>query len=240
MPLARLAAAFATAALLAGCASTENVAPYVGTWKATQGDAVLHLRVAADGRVDFFDPADGRRTSGQAAFGTVGGRAGFSGLLPGAEVFAIGGSGNALQLSVGSRLYALRPLPAAQYGVPAPGAVQAGGAPGGGPATAGAAGSLAGLRLSMAKGGNGYFTERSYDFCANGRVFTRWAESSLSQLGSGVGERTDQGSWRQSGQRLELSLARGGAQSFQVQRPEPRVVRLDATAYAAEPSARCR
>jgi hypothetical protein len=99
---------------------------------------------------------------------------------------------------------------------------------------------LAGLRLSMAKGGNGYFTERSYDLCSDGRVFTRWAESQLSQLGGGVSERTDQGTWRQSGSTLQLSLARGGSSSFSVQRPEPRVVRLDGSSYAAEPSARCR
>jgi hypothetical protein len=103
-----------------------------------------------------------------------------------------------------------------------------------------AAGGLAGLRLSMAKGGNGYFTERSYDFCSDGRVFTRWAESQLSQMGSGVSERTDQGTWRMSGNTLQLNLARGGSSSFTVQRPEPRVVRLDGTSYAAEPAARCR
>ena len=104
----------------------------------------------------------------------------------------------------------------------------------------GSGGGLAGLRLSMAKGGNGYFTERSYDFCSDGRVFTRWAESQLSQLGSGVSERTDHGTWRASGNTLQLNLARGGGSSFTVQRPEPRVVRLDGTSYAAEPSSRCR
>jgi hypothetical protein len=62
----------------------------------------------------------------------------------------------------------------------------------------------------------------------------------MSQFGSGVSERSDHGTWRQNGNSLQLTLARGGVATFLVQQPEPRVVRLDATAYAVERSARCR
>lgn len=225
--------------LLAACATTASVSPYVGTYRATSGSTTLHVRVAADGRVDFFSPADGARASGQAAFGNAGGRSGFTGLLPGGEVFGFSGEGASTSLWVGAQTFTLAALPPAQFGVGAPAAPAASSA-GVASAATGSGGGLAGLRLSMAKGGNGYFSERSYDFCSDGRVFTRWAESQLSQMGSGVSERTDQGTWRMSGSTLQLNLARGGSSSFTVQRPEPRVVRLGGTSYAAEPTSRCR
>ncbi len=231
---------FLAAILLAACATTASVSPYVGTYRAVGGGTTLHVRVAADGRVDFFSPADGARASGQAAFGNAGGRSGFTGLLPGGEVFGLSGEGAAASLWIGAQTFTLSALPPAQFGVGAPAAAPAASPSGVASAGTGSGSGLAGLRLSMAKGGNGYFTERSYDFCSDGRVFTRWAESQLSQMGSGVGERTDQGTWRMSGSTLQLNLARAGSSSFTVQRPEPRVVRLDGTSYAAEPTARCR
>ncbi len=226
------------ATLLGACATPASITPYVGTYRAVSGGTTLHVRVAADGRVDFFSPADGGRASGQAAFGSADGRSGFTGLLPGGEVFGFSGEGASTSLWIGAQTFTLSALPPAQFGVgaPAPAAPSAAGTTSAG----GSAGGLAGLRLSMAKGGNGYFTERSYDLCSDGRVFTRWAESQRSQMGSGVSERTDQGTWRQSGSTLQLNLARGGNVSFTVQRPEPRVVRLDGTSYAAEPTSRCR
>jgi hypothetical protein len=235
----RLLLPLLAAILLGACATPAAVSPYVGTYRATGGGTTLHVRVAADGRVDFFSPSDGARASGQAAFGNAGGRSGFTGLLPSGEVFGFSGEGASASLWIGAQTLTLAALPPAQFGVGAP-AVAPSASPSTASAVAGSGGGLAGLRLSMAKGGNGYFTERSYDFCGDGRVFTRWAESQLSQLGSGASERTDQGSWRMSGNTLQLNLARGGSSSFTVQRPEPRVVRLDGTSYAAEPSSRCR
>ena len=224
--------------LLGACATPAAVSSYVGTYRASSGGTALHVRVAADGRVDFFSPADGARASGQAAFGNAGGRSGFTGLLPGGEVFGFNGEGASTSLWIGTQTFTLATLPPAQFGVGAPAVAPS---PSLSVASAGVGGGgLAGLRLSMAKGGNGYFTERSYDFCGDGRVFTRWAESQLSQFGSGVSERTDHGTWRKSGNTLQLNLARGGSSSFTVQRPEPRVVRLDDTSYAAEPTSRCR
>jgi hypothetical protein len=228
------------ATLLGACATPASITPYVGTYRAVSGGTMLHVRVTPDGRVDFFSPADGARASGQAAFGNAGGRSGFTGLLPGGEVFGFSGEGASTSLWVGAQTFTLAALPPAQFGVGAPAAAPAGSSSGVASAATGTSGGVAGLRLSMAKGGNGYFTERSYDFCSDGRVFTRWAESQLSQMGSGVSERTDQGTWRQSGSTLQLNLARGGNVSFTVQRPEPRVVRLDGTSYAAEPTSRCR
>lgn len=233
----RLLLPLLAAILLGACATPAAVSPYVGTYSATGGSTTLQVRVAADGRVDFFRPADGARASGQAAFGNAGGRSGFTGLLPGGEVFGFSGEGASPSLWIGAQTFTLAALPPAQFGVGAPAvasrapSTSAGGATGGG---------LAGLRLSMAKGGNGYFTELSYDLCSDGRVFTRWAESQLSQFGSGVSERTDQGTWRVSGSTLQLNLARSGSSGFTVQRPEPGVVRLDGTSYAAAPTSRCR
>jgi hypothetical protein len=234
----RLLLPLLAALLLGACATPAAVSPYVGTYRAVGGGTTLQVRVAADGRVEFFSPADGARASGQAAFGNAGGRSGFTGLLPGGEVFGFSGEGASTSLWIGAQTFTLSALPPQQFGVaaPAPALPAVASTAGGGVASGG----LAGLRLSMAKGGNGYFTERSYDFCSDGRVFTRWAESQLSQMGSGVSERTDQGTWRMSGNTLQLNLARGGSSSFTVQRPEQRVVRLDGTSYAAEPAARCR
>jgi hypothetical protein len=227
------------AMLLGACATPAAVSPYVGTYRAVGSSTTLNVRVASDGRVEFFSPADGARASGQAAFGSAGRRSGFTGLLPGGEVFGFSGDGASTSLWIGTQTFTLSALPPQQFGVGAPTAAPT--AASSSMASArGSSGGLAGLRLSMAKGGNGYFTERIYDLCSDGRVFTRWAESQLSQLGGGVSERTDQGTWRQSGSTLQLSLARGGSSSFSVQRPEPRVVRLDGSSYAAEPSARCR
>jgi hypothetical protein len=239
-PVLRRLLPLLAAILLGACATPAAVSPYVGTYRATSGGATLHVRVAPEGRVEFFSPADGTRASGQAAFGNAGGRSGFTGLLPGGEVFGFSGEGATASLWIGTQTFALAPLPAAQFGVGAPPPAPAPVSTASAPAAGGRAGSLAGLRLSMAKGGNGYFTERSYDFCSDGRVFTRWAESQMSQLGSGVSERTDHGTWRQSGSTLQLNLARAGSSSFTVQRPEPSVVRLDGTSYAAAPTARCR
>lgn len=233
----RLLLPLLAALLLGACATPAAISPYVGTYGAVSGGTTLQVRVAPDGRVDFFSPASGSRASGQAAFGNAGGRSGFTGLLPGGEVFGFNGEGAATSLWIGAQSFTLSALPPQQFGVGAPTPAL--------PAVTGtgagaAANGLAGLRLSMAKGGNGYFTERSYDLCSDGRVFTRWAESQLSQMGSGVGERTDYGTWRMSGSTLQLNLARGGSSSFSVQRPEPRVVRLDGASYAVEPAARCR
>lgn len=222
-------------ALLAACATPVAIAPYVGTHRAEGDGLVLHVRVAPDGRVDFFSPADGGRAGGVAAFDNAGGRGGFTGLLPNGEVFGFRGAGRDASLWIGARTFSLTPLPPAEFGLRAAAPTPVDAAPDG---RGGA--SLAGLRLSMAKGGNGYFVERSYDLCSDGRVFTRWAESQLSQLGSGASERTDHGTWRQAGNTLQIDLARGGRRSFAVQRPEPRVVRLDDTSYLAEPSGRCR
>lgn len=218
---------------LTGCATLDSatIAPYVGTYRVDSGgEDSLHLKVEPGGDVEMVVLAEGRRVAGRALFGTLNGRSGFSGLLATGEAFAIGPHQGRPVLTLGMRLLPLASLPPQQYGVaPArPMAERAGAAPGAG------GGSLAGLRLSMAKGGNGYFVERSYDFCADGRVFTRVAESQLSQLGSGVTERKDQGSWRMAGSTLQLSLARGGMQTMSVQRTEPTVFRLDGVGYAAE------
>ena len=221
--------------LLGACATPATISPYVGTYRAVSGGTTLHVRVMPDGRVDFFSPADGTHATGHAAIGNAGGRSGFTGLLPDGKVFGFRGEGPSSSLWIGTQTLALTALPPQQFGV---------GAPAPAPARVGEAsasvGDLAGVRLSTAKFNNGYGTERSYDFCRDGRVFTRWAESQLSQFGSGASERTDHGTWRQQGSTLRLNLARAGSASFSVQRPEPNVVRLDDTSYAAAPSALCR
>jgi hypothetical protein len=235
MPLRPWLALLAVLMGLAGCATTAQIAPYVGTYRAVSAGEVLHLRIGPDGSADFFVPADGRQFSGKAAFGRGGDQANLVGLLGASEVFSVGRTGASRSLSIGQKLYALEPLPAAQFGVRAPAAQQqpaAGGGVGSGP--------LAGMRLSTAKSSNGYFTERSYDFCADGTVYTRFAEMQSSQLGSGAGERLDNGRWRQSGSSLQLNLARGGAQSLTLQQVEANVVRLDGVSYAVARSARCR
>lgn len=225
-------------------ATPAAVGEFVGKWRAIRGTTVIHLRISADGRVDFISPVDGSSVTGRALVGNLVGASAFAGLLPNGETFSVGKVRGMPTLSLGTNLIALEVLPAQRLGIEeAPRAPAAGGATGAAPAASASAPSsstVAGLRLSMAKGGNGYFIERSYDFCADGRVFTRWAESQLSQSGSGVGERTDQGTWRQDGGALRLDLARAGAVSFDVKRVEAGVVRLDATSYAAEPSRRCR
>lgn len=110
----------------------------------------------------------------------------------------------------------------------------------------GGGGSLAGLRLHWAQSGNGYGgersygSERSYDLCADGSVFTRWSELQSSQFGSGASERADQGRWQHDGNTLLLSLQRGGAVRLQVERPASDVVRLNGTSYSAQAFARCR
>jgi hypothetical protein len=254
--LSRLLAAIAIGALpsltvlvpATAQAAPAAVAEFVGTWRAAREGIVFHLRVHADGRVDFVSPNDGSTLTGRAMVGNLVGPSAFTGILPNGEVFSIGLVRGTPALSIGSTLVALESLPPQRLGIEdRPPAVASGSTGGAGaqtarPAAAPSTGasSLAGLRLSMAKGGNGYFTERSYDFCADGRVFTRWAENQLSQFGSGVSERTDQGTWRQDGGTVRLQLNRAGPVSFSVQRPEAGVVRLDGTGYAAEASRRCR
>jgi hypothetical protein len=234
-PLRVLFAALLLSVTAGAAASSAAVAPFVGTHRAVlQGQDVLHLRVTADGAVEMVALGEGQRVAGRALMGTLTGRPGFTGLLASGEVFAIGPHDGRTVLTIGAQMFALTPLPAASYGVvpaataPAP---RAGGSSGVG---GGATGSLAGLRLSMAKGGNGYFVERSFDFCGDGRVFKRVAESQLSQFGSGVTEHTDQGTWRIVNGALLLSLKRGGTQRVDVQRTEPTVFRLDGVGFIAE------
>jgi hypothetical protein len=238
-----LAAPGALRPALAQAAAPAAVADFVGTWRAARDNIVFHLRVHADGRVDFVSPSDGSTLTGRAMVGNLVGASAFTGLLPNGEIFSIGRVRGTPALSVGATLLALEALPPQRLGIEdraqAPATHGNAGSAQAAPSATGGA-SVAGLRLSMAKGGNGYFIERSYDFCPDGRVYTRWAESQLSQMGSGVSERTDQGTWRQEGGTLRLQLARGGAVSFGVVRPEAGVVRLDGTGYAAEASRRCR
>lgn len=202
---------------LAAAAAAIDVSPYVGTWRVVRDGTVMSIRIDPDGGVAFISPNDGSSILGKAM--AQGANGSFGGMLDNGQAFALGSVKGVPALSLGDVVLTLQSLSQA----PAP-----------------SESTLAGLRLSMAKGKNGYFMERSYDFCADGRVFTRWAESQMSQFGSGVSERKDQGTWRLKGAALELNLARGGTMNFAVQRPEARVVRLDATAYAVEQSARCR
>lgn len=212
----------------AGAATPPEVARFAGTWRVVRADAAMQVRVEADGNVIFISPKDGSSMRGTATTSGAAGQTAFGGLLANGQAFAIGLLRGVPSLSLGESVLALEALDARG---PESAAAQP-------PATSGF--SLGGLRLSTAKGRNGYFSERSYDFCADGHVFTRWAESQMSQFGSGVSERMDQGTWRQNGDSLELNLARAGAVTFAVQRPEARVVRLGATAYAVERSGKCR
>lgn len=220
-------------------AAPAGVSQFVGTWRiARDAGTVVHVRITADGRVDFVSPRDGSSVRGQALAGNVQG--GFTGMLPDGGVFAVGTVRGFRTISLGAQWYALEALLPEHSGNAAH--EPAKGAPptfGGGTA-ARSSFSLAGVRLSTAKGRNGYFTERSYEFCSDGRVFMRFAELQSSQFGNGASERLDQGTWRQDGATLRLNLARAGAASFALQRVEARVVRLDATSYAAEPARRCR
>src|SRR5262245_51193677 len=212
---------------LAASASVD-VSRFVGSWRVVVDGTTVHIRIEADGAVDFISTKDGSSMRGKALLAGTNGPTAFGGILPNGRTFAIGLVRGAPMLSLGE---AMLPMQALAAQSPSPATAQA---------AASSDSSLAGLRLSTAKGRNGYFTERSYDFCSDGRVFTRWAESQMSQFGSGVSERTDQGTWRLSGNSLQLSLARGGVTTFSVQQPEPRVIRLDATSYAVERSASCK
>jgi hypothetical protein len=209
-------------------AVAADVSRFVGSWRVVRDGTTVHIRIEPNGGVDFISPKDGSSMRGKALLGGANGQTAFGGVLANGQTFAIGLVRGAPMLSLGE---AMLPMQAMTAQPPASATAQA---------AAPSDSSLAGLRLSTAKGRNGYFTERSYDFCADGRVFTRWAESQMSQFGSGVSERTDHGTWHLSGNSLQLSLARGGVTTFSVQQPEPRVVRLDATSYAVERSARCR
>ena len=221
-------------------AAHPAVAPYVGTHRVVQGGQdALHLRIERDGAVEMVVPASGERVAGRALFGALFGRAGFTGLLASGETFAIGPHDGRTVLTVGGQMLALASLPPQQFGVaparePAAAVPRPASAAAGPAAGSSAASALAGLRLAMAKGGNGYFIERSFDFCADGRVFSRVAESQLSQFGSGVTESTDRGTWRLAGSTLHLALERGGARAIAVQRTEPTVFRLDGVGFLAE------
>jgi hypothetical protein len=210
----------------AAAAATVDVSSFVGTWRVARDTTVVHIRIEPDGRVEFAHPADGSSIKGKALLGGENGLVAFSGMLSNGQAFAIGMIRGKPMLSLGEATLPMQAVTAHQPQPAMP---------------AGHAGqSLAGLRLSMAKGRNGYFTERSYDFCADGRVYTRWAESQMSQFGSGVSERTDQGTWRLSGDALQLDLARGGASTLAVRQTEAQVIRLGTTAYAVARSSRCR
>ncbi len=180
--------------------------------------------------------ATGSRLSGVGLINNRGGIGGFTGMLANGTAFGITGPGGKRGLWIGERGFTLRPMAPAQFGVGTPPAAVAQA----GPAAAGGSGSLAGLRLHWAQSGNGYGSERSYDLCPDGRVFTRSFELQISQFGSGGGEHSDQGRWQQSGSTLQMSLQRGGTRSFEVARPEPGVVRLDGRSYSAQASSRCR
>jgi hypothetical protein len=215
------------AGISAAAAAQVDVSRFVGNWRVTRGDVVVLVRVAPDGRVDFTSPFDGSSLSGTAVLAGKPGQTAFGGVLSNGQTFAIGLMRGVPTLSYGEAMLRMETADAPSAATPSR-------------AASPSAFSLAGLRLSTAKGRNGYFSERSYDFCADGRVFTRWAESQMSQFGSGVSERNDQGTWQLNGTTLQLNLARAGMQSFTVQQPEQKVVRLDATGYAVERSGRCR
>lgn len=224
MPIVRtLLLGLLSAIHFAAGAATVDVAPFVGTWRVARDNTVVHIRIEPDGRVEFAHPADGSSIKGKALVAGENGLIAFSGMLSNGQAFAIGMIRGTPMLSLGEAMLPMRTVTTTQQPQPATPSGQ----------------SLAGLRLSMAKGRNGYFTERSYDFCADGRVYTRWAESQLSQFGSGVSERTDQGTWRLSGDSLELNLARGGAARLSVKWPEARVIRLNDTGYSVAKSGRC-
>lgn len=212
-----------TAVHFAATAATVDVSAFVGTWRVARDNTVVHVRIDADGRVEFASPDSGSSMTGKALLGGSNGLVAFSGALSNGQAFAIGMIRGAPMLSLGEATLPMHALTAQQA-----------------PSSSPSGQSLAGLRLSMAKGRNGYFTERSYDFCADGRVFTRWAESQMSQFGSGVSERSDQGSWRLNGDSLQLELARGGASTLAVKQTEARVIHLGKTAYAVARSSRCR
>jgi hypothetical protein len=224
MPTVRsLLLAVLTTLHFAAAAATVDVSTFVGTWRVARDTTVVHIRIEPDGSVEFVHPTGGSSIKGKALLGGENGLVAFSGLLSNGQAFAIGMIRGAPMLSLGEAMLPMHALTAQQAQPAAP-----------------AGQGLAGLRLSMAKGRNGYFTERSYDFCADGRVYTRWAESQMSQFGSGVSERTDQGTWRLSGDALQLDLARGGASTLAVRQTEAQVIRLGATAYAVARSSRCR
>lgn len=212
---------------IAATAATIDVSPFVGTWRVVRDDIVMKIRVETDGRVEFASLESGESMSGKALIRGTNGLVAFSGVLANGQPFAIGLVRGVTTLSLGEAMIPMQALARQAPDVDAP------------QPSASSAFKLAGLRLSMAKGRNGYFTERSYDFCADGRVYTRWAESQLSQFGSGVSERTDQGTWRLSGDSLELNLARGGAARLSVKWPEARVIRLNDTGYSVAKSGRC-
>lgn len=237
------------AALMCLCAVSDS--PAQGTTvqpAAAEGQAVetflaegdgltLHLRIGSGRRVELFAPSTGGHLSGAGLIDNRGAVGGFTGVLANGVAFGVVGHGIDRSLWIGERTFTLRSMAAAQFGVgaPAPSAPQART-----PAAQHGGASLAGLRLHTAKSGNGYSTERTYDLCADGRVFTRWAELQLSQFGSGTNEAADQGRWHQSGTTLQLALQRGGSKTLHVVQAEPGVVRLDDVSYSAQPSSRCR
>ena len=219
-----------------GQGSDTPAARSAETYLAEGDGTTLHLRIGSGRQVELFAPATGGRLSGVGLVNNRGGIGGFTGVLANGTAFGITGKGGERGLWIGERSFTLRPMAPAQFGVGAPPVAMAQAAP----AAAGGSGSLAGLRLHWAQSGNGYGSERSYDLCSDGRVFTRWSELQISQFGSGGGEQSDQGRWQHSGGTLQMSLQRGGTRSFEVVRPEPGVVRLDGRSYSAQSSSHCR
>jgi hypothetical protein len=191
-----------------GQGSDTPAAPPAETFLAEGDGMTLHLRIASGRQVELFAPATGGRLSGAGLINNRGGIGGFTGMLANGTAFGITGSGDGRSLWIGDRTFSLRPMAAAQFGVGAPPAPAAHAAAG---SRGAVANSLAGLRLHTAKFSNGYGSERSYDLCADGSVFTRWSELQSSQFGSGASERADQGRWQHDGNTLLLSLQRGGA-----------------------------
>jgi predicted lipoprotein with Yx(FWY)xxD motif len=203
-----------------------------------EGDGMtLHVRLGQRRQVELFLPATGGRLAGTGFVNNRGGIGGFTGMLANGDAFGITGTGAERSLWIGDRTFRLRPMAAAQFGTPAPNQQSQHA----GTATAAVASStLAGMRLYTAKSGNGYSSERSYDLCSDGRVFMHRSELQLSQFGSGGGESTDQGQWRQSGHVLQLALQQGGSASLRLEPSEPGVVRLNDVSYSVSRSSRCR
>lgn len=213
---------------LTACETMASAPIPPGVYGAVAGEERLHIRVATEGRVDFYNPHDGQLTRTKPL---VVSSSGMTGMLPSGEVYSI--DAGRTQLSVGTRLFRLTPMPAAQFGAPAPAAVRA--APGHGVSTA-----LAGLRLTSASSRNGYGDMRTFDFCSNGNFLYRFEELQSSQFGNAAAARTDRGTWAVAGSTLRLRYNASGATAHAIVRIADDVIALDGRRYAIERSERCR
>ncbi len=185
------------------------------------------MRIGADGEIELFAPADGRRLRGRLLFGSA---RGSSGLMSSGEAVSVGG--DPLMMNLGDTLVRLEPLAAARFGQAVPRAAAPAAAPTAPPQTGAAAvagpggGALAGVRLERVRSssfGSGSFSQTVYRFCSDGS-FQRESQSSTG--GTLLHNSEERGSWQLQGAALQL-VSREGRRVLQLQRLSAQRMTLD-------------